>query len=417
MKCFEVGGAVRDSLLGLPITEHDWVVVGATPEQMIAEGYRPVGRDFPVFLHPRTGEEYALARTERKSGPGYRGFVVNANASVSLEEDLGRRDLTINAMARGDDGRLVDPYGGRDDLENRVLRHVSPAFSEDPVRVLRVARFVARLAPLGFVIAPETLDLMRKMVVTGEADHLVPERIWKETARALSGEGRADERYRPSLFFLTLRACRALERVMPEIDALFGVPQPAKYHPEIDTGDHVMRAVDTAHRMGFDDAVRTAVLLHDLGKASTPPGLLPSHRGHDRRGVPLVRKFCCRLRVPSAHRDLSVLVAREHINVHRAPENGASTLLELVERLRGFQKSQFFEWALEACLCDARGREGFENCTYRPVEFLRTARDVAASVRARDLLGVTSGGPETGLLLRSKRIEKLDQWLAAEEAR
>lgn len=415
MKCYEVGGAVRDGLLGLPVVERDWVVVGATPEQMIATGFQPVGRDFPVFLHPETGEEYALARTERKSGPGYRGFVVNADASVGLEEDLERRDLTINAMARGEDGRVVDPYGGRADLENRVLRHVSDAFSEDPVRVLRVARFAARLAPLGFVVARETSELMHRMVAVGEVDHLVPERSWKETARALSGDGRADGRYRPSVFFMTLRACGALERIMPEIEALFGVPQPAKYHPEIDTGDHVMRAVDAAHRMDFDATVRTAVLLHDLGKALTPPALLPGHRGHDQRGVALVREFCSRLRVPSAHRDLAVAVAREHINVHRSPGNDAVAVLGLLERLRAFQNNPFFERALEACLCDARGREGFEDCTYEPVKFLRTARDVAASVRARDLSAVTFSGPQMGLMLRAKRIELLGRWLEAEE--
>lgn len=416
MKCYEVGGAVRDRLLGLPVVERDWVVVGATPEQMTAAGYRPVGRDFPVFLHPENGEEYALARTERKSGRGYRGFVVNADANVSLEEDLLRRDLTVNAMARSDDGCLVDPYGGQKDLENRVLRHVSDAFPEDPVRVLRVARFAARLAPLGFVIAPETLDLMKHMVIAGEVDHLVPERIWKETARALSGDGRTDGRYRPSSFFLVLRACGALKRIMPEIDALFGVPQPAKYHPEIDTGDHVMRAIDVAHRMGFHETVRTAVLLHDLGKALTPAALLPGHRGHDRLGAPLVRTFCNRLRIPSAHRDLAVLVTREHINVHRAPGIDAPALLELLERLRGFHNGPFFEWSLDACLCDARGRKGFEDCTYVPVDFLRTARDVAASVRARDLTSVPSSSPATGSLLRRKRIEMLHQWLATDEA-
>lgn len=415
MKIYEVGGAVRDLLLGLPVVERDWVVVGATPEQMIAEGYRAVGRDFPVFLHPATGEEYALARTERKSGTGYRGFVVNANPSVSLEEDLGRRDLTINAMARDQDGSLFDPYGGHIDLERRVLRHVSSAFSEDPVRVLRVARFAARLAPLGFVVAPETCELMRQMVAVGEVDHLVPERTWKETARALSGDGRADEKYRPSVFFLTLRACGALARIMPEIEALFGVPQPAKYHPEIDTGDHVMRVVDAAHRMGFDATVRTAALLHDLGKSLTPPALLPGHRGHDQRGVPLVKEFCSRLRVPSGHRDLAMAVAREHINVHRAPRSGPVELLALLERLRAFQDSPFFEQALEACLCDARGRKGFENCEYEPVSFLRIARDVAASVRARDLMGSAPSGPQMGLLLRSKRIEMLGRWLTADE--
>lgn len=412
MKCYRVGGAVRDALLGLPVRERDWVVVGASPQQMIDAGFRPVGRDFPVFLHPQTHEEYALARTERKSGCGYHGFTFHTDAEVTLEEDLRRRDLTINAIAEDEDGWLIDPYGGRADLASRLLRHVSPAFAEDPVRILRVARFAARFAPLGFTVARETLALMRHMVGDGEVEHLVPERVWKETARALTADGRRDPDYRPSAFFLTLRDCGALAHVMPEIDALFGVPQPVRYHPEIDTGDHVMRAIDVAHRLGFGPKVRTATLLHDLGKALTPREQLPGHRQHDQRGVPLVQAFCQRLRVPAAHRDLALVVTREHINVHRARERRAETLLELLERLRAFQATPFFDEVLQACLCDARGRAGLEDSDYPAVAWLQAVRAEAAALQARDILGDgIPAGPAVGRALRAARVQRLAAWL------
>ena len=411
MKATLVGGAVRDALLGFPVKERDWVVTGATPDEMVAAGFRPVGRDFPVFLHPQTQEEYALARTERKRGRGYHGFVFDTDPGVTLEQDLRRRDLTVNAMAQDDGGALIDPYGGRRDLEARLLRHVSDAFAEDPVRILRVARFAARYAPLGFRVAPETLALMRQMVDNGEVDHLVPERVWKETERALLGDRRVGPDYRPSVFFLTLRACGALVRIMPEIDALFGVPQPAQYHPEIDTGDHVMRCVDAAHRMGFSAEVRVAALLHDLGKALSPPEQLPSHKLHDLRGVPLVEALCARLRVPNAARDLALVVTREHLNVHRARELRPKTLLELLERLHALQKGEFFDRALDACLCDARGRAGLENCDYPAVPYLREAARVAGGLQARDVMSETVTGPRIGEALREARRKVLAQWL------
>ncbi|MDE2148707.1 MAG: multifunctional CCA addition/repair protein [Gammaproteobacteria bacterium] len=414
MKRYLVGGAIRDELLALPVVERDWVVVGATPERMLAAGFRPVGKDFPVFLHPQTGEEHALARTERKSGPGYHGFVFHAGPEVTIEDDLSRRDLTVNAIARDDDtGELIDPYGGVADLRARLLRHVAPAFAEDPVRVLRVARFAARFAPLGFAVAPQTLALMGAIVTAGEVDHLVPERVWKETERALSGDGRAPAGYRPSVFFRTLRACGALARIMPELDALFGVPQPVQYHPEIDAGDHVMRCIDVAQDLGFALPVRVAALLHDLGKAATPRQQWPSHKLHDRRGVPLVKGFCERLRVPRAYRELAVVVAREHLHVHRAGELRAGTLLALLQRLRAFQRGDFFEQALNACLCDARGRLGCEHCDYPPVPYLRQAAAVAAQVQARQVMGEGVSGAQVGSALRRARAQRLAAWSLA----
>jgi tRNA nucleotidyltransferase (CCA-adding enzyme) len=405
MKRYAVGGAVRDELLGLEVKERDWVVVGATPEEMVAAGYRPVGKDFPVFLHPQTKEEYALARTERKSGRGYHGFTFHTGPEVTLEDDLRRRDLTVNAIARGEDGALVDPHGGRRDLEQRVLRHVSEAFAEDPVRILRIARFHARFAPLGFRVADETLALMRRMVASGEADHLVPERVWQEAARALMQE-------RPSVFFLALRECGALARVMPEVDALFGVPQRADYHPEVDTGVHTMMCVDAAARMGFTLPVRVCALLHDLGKACTPRAEWPSHRQHEARGVPLVQQFCERLRVPADLRELAVIHAREHLIVHLARELRPATLLELLERIDLFRRPERFERLLEACLCDARGRTGFEDCDYPQVPYLREAARVAQQVQAGDLAGSGLGGQAIGQELRRRRLERLTEWVA-----
>nr|MCU0761331.1 multifunctional CCA addition/repair protein [Steroidobacteraceae bacterium] len=335
MEVYLVGGAVRDALLGRPVAERDWVVVGATPAQLEARGFLPVGRDFPVFLHPETREEHALARLERKTGPGYRGFVTDFSPQVSLEDDLRRRDLTINAIAQAADGTLVDPHGGRRDLEARVLRHVSPAFAEDPVRILRVARFAARFAPLGFVVAPETLDLMRGMVASGEADALVPERVWKEMEKAL-GEPR------PEVFVEVLRACGALRVVLPEVDALFGVPQPEKHHPEVDTGVHVLMALRCAAERGAGVPVRFAVLVHDLGKGRTPPRHWPAHHGHEGAGLEPLEALCARLRVPNEPRELARLVMRFHTHVHRAPELRPSTVLELLEAADAFRRPERF---------------------------------------------------------------------------
>ncbi|HZR36298.1 MAG TPA: multifunctional CCA addition/repair protein [Nevskia sp.] len=413
MKAFLVGGAVRDELLGLPVKERDWVVTGATPEDMSAAGYRPVGRDFPVFLHPQTKEEYALARTERKSGRGYHGFTFHTGAEVTLEEDLIRRDLSINAMARDQDGRLIDPYGGQRDLEARLLRHVSPAFGEDPVRILRVARFAARYAPLGFTVAGETMALMRQMVGQGEADALVPERVWKETERALGGDGRAIDGYRPGIYFEVLHGCGALARVMPELAALSGVPQRADYHPEVDTLVHTLMSVDVAARQGFPLPVRVAALLHDLGKAATPQEEWPSHRQHESRGLPLVEQFCARLRVPNAQRDLALAVTRDHLNVHRARELRPATLLDLLERFGAFKRGEFFDQALDACLCDARGRLGQEHCEYPQVAWLRRLRQLAAAVQAGEVVRDGFEGVAVGEELRRRRLERLAQACAA----
>jgi len=405
VKAYCVGGAIRDELLGLPVKERDWVVVGATPEDMVAAGFKPVGKDFPVFLHPQTREEHALARTERKSGRGYHGFTFHTGPEVTLEDDLSRRDLTVNAIARGEDGAIIDPHGGRRDLEQRILRHVSPAFAEDPVRILRLARFHARFAPLGFRIAAETMELMRQMVAAGEADELVPERVWQEASRALMLE-------RPSVFFQTLRDCGALARVMPELDALFGVPQRADYHPEVDSGIHTLMCVDAGARMGFTLPVRVSALLHDLGKARTPQGEWPSHKMHEARGVPLVRQFCERLRVPAESRDLAVIHTREHLIIHQALQLRPETILEVFERVDLFRRADRFERLLEACLCDARGRTGFEDCDYPQVPYLREAARVVLEVQARDLADSGLTGDAFGAELRRLRLERLKAWVA-----
>src|SRR5690349_5505873 len=401
MKRYLVGGAVRDRLLGFEPKEHDWVVVGASPEEMVAAGYRPVGKDFPVFLHPETKEEHALARTERKSGRGYHGFTFHTGPEVTLEDDLKRRDLTVNAIARdGETGKLIDPHGGQKDLKARVLRHVSPAFAEDPVRILRLARFHARFAPLGFTVAEETLALCRQMVAAGEVDALVPERVWQETAKALMLE-------RPSAFFQTLRDAGALARVLPELDALFGVPQRADYHPEVDSGIHTLMCVDASSRMGFPLPVRVSALLHDLGKARTPQAEWPSHKMHEARGVPLVEKFCERLRVPAEARDLAVIHTREHLIIHQALQLRPETILELFERADLFRRAERFERVLEACLCDARGRTGFEDCDYPQVPYLREAARVVLEVQARDIAASGLVGDAIGTELRRLRLERL----------
>ncbi|MFM0390267.1 multifunctional CCA addition/repair protein [Paraburkholderia phytofirmans] len=379
MNIYAVGGAIRDELLGVPVQDRDYVVVGATPEQMVAQGYRPVGKDFPVFLHPQTHEEYALARTERKTAAGYHGFQFFYAPDVTLEEDLARRDLTINAMAREvrPDGELtgpvIDPFNGQGDLQARVFRHVSDAFLEDPVRILRVARFAARF--VDFTVAPETLTLMRKMVADGEVDALVAERVWQEVSRGLMEK-------KPSRMFEVLRECGALARILPEIDALFGVPQRADYHPEVDTGVHVMMVVDHAAQQGYALPVRFAALAHDLGKATTPEDVLPRHIGHEGRSVDLLKPLCERLRVPNDCRDLAVLVAREHGNIHRVMEMGAAALVRLLERSDAIRKPARFAEALQACEADARGRLGFEMREYPQAERLRVALVAARGVDA-----------------------------------
>jgi tRNA nucleotidyltransferase (CCA-adding enzyme) len=397
MRVYLVGGAVRDRLLGLPVRERDWVVVGAQPQELERAGYQSVGREFPVFLHPQTREEYALARLERKVAPGYRGFTTQFSPDVTLEEDLKRRDLTINAMAESDGGEIVDPYGGRTDLEARLLRHVSEAFVEDPVRILRVARFAARFAELGFRVAPETLELMRRMTEAGEVGALVPERVWQETERAL-GEAH------PEVFFETLRACGALAVIFPEIDALFGVPQPPRWHPEIDTGVHVMLAVRYAATLGASAAVRFAVLTHDLGKARTPREHWPSHHGHEELGVALIEALCERLRVPNGHRELAILAARHHTLVHRALELKPATVLTLLENCDAFRRPERFAELLLACEADARGRTGRESEPYPQAAYLGRALAAAAGVSLTDEQRRGLAGPAIGEELRRRRL-------------
>jgi tRNA nucleotidyltransferase (CCA-adding enzyme) len=396
MEVFEVGGAVRDSLLDEPITERDWVVVGSSPEELLRLGYRQVGKDFPVFLHPHSGEEYALARTEQSVGPGYHGFVFDTSADVSLEEDLGRRDLTINAMAKDEDGVIVDPYGGQRDVEARVLRHTSPAFSEDPLRILRVARFAARFSRLSFTVAAETMTLMAEMVDAREADALRPERVWQETEKALKED-------RPDIYFETLRECGALAIVFPEIDALFGVPQPPRWHPEIDTGIHTLMCVRMAARLSDDSAVRFAALTHDLGKATTPQEVLPRHTGHEVRSVDLLDVFCTRLPVPRRYKELACAVARHHGVVHRAGELRPGTVLRLIEAVDGIRRPERFEAMLTACEADARGRAGLEEDDYPQRALLQRALSAALNVDTKPL-AATAQGPELGEMIREERL-------------
>ncbi len=373
MKTFVVGGAVRDRLLGLPVQDRDHVVIGATPEQMLAQGFRPVGKDFPVFLHPKTSEEYALARTERKTAPGYRGFLFHAAPDVTLEEDLVRRDLTINAIAETEDGTLIDPFGGQHDLEARVFRHVSDAFAEDPVRILRLARFAARFAD--FTVAPETEALMRAMVLAGEVDALVPERVWQELSRGLMERA-------PSRMFEVLRGCGALARILPELDQLWGVPQPPQHHPEVDTGVHVMMVVDMAARIGGTLPVRFAALMHDLGKGATPPSEWPRHYGHEARSVELAEAVCHRLKIPNDCRELALMAAREHGNVQRAQELRPATIVKMLERCDAFRKPQRFVDMLQVAKCDHRGRMGLEERPFPQMQLLQKAMEAARSVNA-----------------------------------
>ncbi|HEY0675192.1 MAG TPA: multifunctional CCA addition/repair protein [Immundisolibacter sp.] len=367
-----VGGAVRDRLLGLPVQDHDWVVVGSTPEAMVAQGYQPVGRDFPVFLHPQTHEEYALARTERKTARGYQGFAVYAAPDVTLEQDLLRRDFTINAIAEDEHGKLIDPCNGIADLRAGILRHVSPAFAEDPVRILRAARFAARF---GFVIAPETLALMREMANNGEVDALVAERVWQELARGLMEKT-------PSRFFETLRSCGALAKIIPEVDALFGVPQPEQHHPEIDCGIHTLLVIDDAAKQGYPLEVRYAALTHDLGKATTPKDILPRHLGHEQRGVELVKKMSQRLRASGECRDLALLAARFHGDIHRAFELRADTVIKLFQSADAWRRPERFAQLLQACASDARGRLGHENDAYPQADYLLGLLAAARAVDA-----------------------------------
>ncbi|MEZ5463476.1 multifunctional CCA addition/repair protein [Dokdonella sp.] len=398
MKTYLVGGAVRDRLLGRSSCDRDFVVVGATPEQMLAEGFRPVGKDFPVFLHPQGNEEYALARTERKTAPGYHGFAFNADPSVTLEQDLERRDLTINAMAEDEAGALVDPHGGKRDLDARVLRHVSPAFAEDPVRILRVARFHARFASLGFTIADETMALMRQMVKHGEVDHLVAERVWTETRKALAEPT-------PSAFLRALRECGALHVLFPEIDALYGVPQRAEYHPEIDTGVHNEMVVDMAARLApGDDLIGFCAMTHDLGKALTPAHELPKHIMHEERGVAPLRALAERLRVPNEHAELGVLCCRLHLLAHRFAELRAETMLGLLEKLDAFRKPQRVEQFITVCEADKRGRLGLSDSDYPQGEMIRSVFSAACEVKAAAFVDAGLQGPAIAEAMRKERV-------------
>lgn len=363
IEIYEVGGAIRDELLGLDVKDHDYVVVGSTPEQMMAQGYKPVGRDFPVFLHPKTHQEYALARTERKQGRGHQGFVFYTGAEVTLEDDLQRRDLTINAVARNKSGDLIDPYGGLQDLKDRVMRHVSPAFAEDPLRVLRVARFAARFAPLGFKVAPETLELMQDIAESGELKTLSAERIWQEMHKALASPA-------PQVFIQVLRECGALSELLPEVDQLFGVPQPALHHPEIDTGVHVLLCLEQAVKYHCEPIIVYAVLLHDLGKGLTPVDELPSHHGHEQAGKPLVKQVGVRLKVPKKYTELAEIVSEWHLHVHRAKELKVTTIVKLFEQTDAFRRPERFKQFLQACEIDARGRTGLEQREYPQIGYL-----------------------------------------------
>jgi tRNA nucleotidyltransferase (CCA-adding enzyme) len=401
MRTYLVGGAVRDKLLGRPVVDHDHVVVGAQPQDMLALGYKPVGKDFPVFLHPHTNEEYALARTERKTGRGYHGFAFHADPGVTLEQDLARRDLTINAIALDEEGRLVDPYQGARDIEQRVLRHVSPAFVEDPVRLLRVARFAARFAPLGFTVAEETKALLQQMVREGEVDHLVPERVWAETRKAL-GEAQ------PSAFLRVLREAGALAVLFPEIDALYGIPQRAEFHPEVDTGIHLEMVLDAAAKLApGNDLVGFCALTHDLGKALTPKQELPRHVGHEHRGVAPLRALAARLKVPTEYAELAELVCREHLNAHRAFELKPATLVKLLITLDALRRPERLQVFLAACTADKRGRLGHQQDEYPQAAWLRQARDAAASISSAPFLAQGLQGTAIGMAMERARVQAI----------
>ena len=405
MQTYLVGGAVRDKLLGLETKDRDWVVVGAAPQEMLDLGYQQVGQDFPVFLDPESHDEYALARTERKTGPGYKGFAINSSPEVTLEEDLLRRDLTINAIAMDETGRLIDPFGGQFDIEDRLLRHVSGAFVEDPLRVLRVARFAARFAHLGFRVANETRDLMRSICHSGELDHLVPERIWKELELALTSQT-------PSVFIEVLRECEALSAILPEVNNLFGVPQPEKYHPEIDTGLHILLCLEQARKLSDDSVVLYATLVHDVGKSLTDPGQWPSHIGHESAGLGLLNQIESRLRVPKEHAQLSRLVCEHHTKLHRVKELKPATVLNLLESLDAFRRPERLDKFLLACEADARGRTGLETRDYPQNTYLKTLLLSASAIDSRAVLAASRAEPkaaiyEARLSTITKTIESL----------
>ncbi len=403
MKAYLVGGAVRDTLMGLTVKDRDWVVVGSTPEAMHRLGYSAVGRDFPVFLHPRTHEEYALARTERKTAPGYKGFAVHATPDVTLEQDLSRRDLTINAIAQdAETGTLIDPFAGQKDIAHKVLRHVSASFTEDPVRILRLARFAARFTD--FKVAPETLELMRHMVQSGEVDHLVAERVWQELAKGLMEP-------RPSRMFKILRECDALQRLLPELDKLWGVPQSPEHHPEIDTGVHVMMVLDTAAQVNASLEVRFACLTHDLGKGTTPADVLPRHIGHEERSVRLLKTVCQRLRIPNLCSELALVVAREHGNIHRSHTLNAAAIVRLLERCDAFRKPERFAEIVQACECDARGRLGLQDQPYpqaaRLLKALQLAQAVDTAAIALEAQTMGLSGEKIGQRIQAARIKAI----------
>lgn len=405
MKTFLVGGAVRDFLLNYPVIEKDWVVIGETPESMIKQGFKPVGKYFPVFLHPQTHDEYALARTERKTAPGYKGFSVHASPEVTLEQDLIRRDLTINAIAMDEQGNIIDPYNGKEDLDNRIFRHISPAFSEDPVRVLRIARFAARYSHLGFSVAEETVQLMKQMVNNGETDHLVAERVWAELHKVLSEKT-------PAAFFYTLKECNALQSVFPEIDRLFGVPQPEKHHPEIDTGIHSMLCLEQAAKLSNKPEVRLAALLHDLGKAETDKSLWPSHHGHEQMGLSVLDNFCTRLRVPKVFKTLSTQVMAHHTHCHRAFELKASKLTDLLAALGVFKPTHsIVDDFVLACEADSKGRTGLENKPYPQADFVKKASVAACAVDTSDILNGKLEGSRIGDAIRQLRIKAVAEFI------
>ncbi|MCW8934762.1 MAG: multifunctional CCA addition/repair protein [Gammaproteobacteria bacterium] len=408
MKIYLVGGAVRDQLINYPVKEKDWVVVGATVDEMLELGYQQVGKDFPVFLHPETKDEHALARTERNTAPGYRGFEVHASPDVTLEEDLIRRDLTINAMAEDEDGNIVDPYNGQSDLKLKLLRHVSPAFGEDPVRILRVARFAARYAHLGFTVASETLQLMQQMVQNGEADALVAERVWQEFNKALSERN-------PEVFIQVLRDCHALKIILPEIDALFGVPQAIEHHPEIDTGIHTLLVLQQASLLTNEPATRFAALCHDLGKALTPEENWPSHYGHEALGVKPIIELCNRLRIPTNFKDVACITAKFHLHVHRAFEIKKSTLLKTIERVDGMRKPERYEQFLIACTADIRGRPGYEDHPYPQADYYREALKIIKSVDIRALKEAGLQGNEMANAIHAARLSALNKLLKTPE--
>ncbi|TEW53906.1 multifunctional CCA addition/repair protein [Psychromonas sp. RZ22] len=403
MRVFLVGGAVRDKLLGLEVKDRDFVVINSTPEQMINKGFTQVGKDFPVFLHPTTNEEYALARTERKQGIGYTGFICYAGQDVSLEDDLARRDLTINAIAESDDKQLTDPYGGQQDLENKILRHISPAFSEDPLRVLRVARFAARFAHLGFTIAPETQRLMTELATSGELQSLTPERIWVETEKALQTDS-------PQTYFQVLRDCGALAALFPEIDNLFGVPAPKRWHPEIDTGIHTLMVVEQACLLSSSTVLRFACLVHDLGKALTPKSEWPSHKGHGLKGLAVIKKLCQRLKIPNEYRDLALLVSEHHTNIHSAFELRASTMSNIMEKCDAWRKPERFHQMLQCCVADSKGRTGFELLPYPTAEYMWQAFQETLKVNIKAIIAEGFQGVEIKHKLNEQRVQLIQDF-------